>query len=150
MNPVAFHRVITAPLKLRPYGTIQICLLLLFYPRLYRFPGLKTKKKLKLDWNGYVSISSSAGKVSLLLLLLTPVLNSQGMKKYASCSCYCYYYYNTQICWTSLQSDRNFRGPRVICSRRCAPPAAARLCCCRAYSGTDRQTDGQTDGHGMV
>jgi len=54
-------------------------------------------------------------------------------------------YYTQQeqrVCWTSLQSDRNLRGPRVVCSRRCASPAAARLCCCHARCpGTDRRTD---------
>jgi len=40
-----------------------------------------------------------------------------------------------QVFWTSLQSDQNLRRPRVMCSRRCASPAAA--------PGTDRRTDGQ-------
>jgi len=43
-----------------------------------------------------------------------------------------------------FESDQNLRGPRVICSRRRASPAAARLCCCRMRPapGTDRLTDG--------
>jgi len=28
--------------------------------------------------------------------------------------------YDVGLSWTSLQSDQNLRGPRVICSRRCA------------------------------
>jgi len=35
------------------------------------------------------------------------------------------------------------RGPRIICSRRCASPAAARLCCCCARCPWDRH--GRTD-----
>jgi len=50
-----------APLKLQPYGNIQICLSSVV---VQISGGLKTKKKLKPGWNGHVSISSSTGKVS--------------------------------------------------------------------------------------
>ena len=61
---------------------------------------------------------------------------------------------NKQVCWTSLQSDQNLRGPYIarhqqlsinICCPRLTsaanPPAVA-----AAVARRDRRTDGQTDG----
>ena len=70
----------------------------------------------------------------------------------------------TQVCWISLQSDQQLRGPRVSWGRKAAErrqmsldsryaisasgartlQQAARRCCCRPTGQTDRQTDGLT------
>jgi len=53
------------------------------------------------------------------------------------------------VSWTSLQSvEPEFtRVPHGVCSRRCASPAAALLCC---SSHAAASTDGRTNGHGTV
>ena len=55
-----------APLKLRPYGAIQICLLLLFFNPGTQFPGNEKNTLCNTEKNYYY-------------YFLTPVLNSQGI-----------------------------------------------------------------------
>ena len=50
-------------LHLQKYVSIVLNFFL-FLPQVVQIPEVKNWKKLKLGWNGYVSISSSAGKVS--------------------------------------------------------------------------------------
>jgi len=63
-----------------------------------------------------------------------------------------------QVCWISLHSDRNLRGPHVARQQQlstdiCCGPApdlsskpAGRRCCCRSMAQTDGRTDEQADG----
>ena len=56
------------------------------------------------------------------------------------------FHIRTRLCWTSLQSDRNLRGPRIACSGgRCASPAAARTALLLPRALPRGQTDGRTD-----
>ena len=68
-HQVLFFHPRQAPLKLRPYAAIQICLLLLFYPDT-QFPGneknyaMQYRKVQKSSWNEPYSSSSSFTKQS--------------------------------------------------------------------------------------